>query len=108
MPKPERHVFVCTQSRPAGHPRGSCGERGCREVWEAFLDEMEQRQLFDKIAITNTGCLGPCSVGANVLVYPEGVMYGKVSAADVAEIFESHLVGDVPVTRLKLPAEVWG
>ncbi len=108
MPRPEKHVFVCTQSRPAGHPRGSCGEKGCREVWEAFLDEMEQRQLFDKIAITNTGCLGPCSVGANVLVYPEGVMYGKVTAADVAEIFESHLVGDAPVTRLQLPAEVWG
>ena len=76
MPKPEKHVFVCTQSRPAGHPRGSCGENGCRELWEGFVNELEKRQLFDKIAITNTGCLGPCSTGANVLVYPEGVMYG--------------------------------
>ena len=30
-----------------------------------------------KIAITNTGCLGPCGFGASVLVYPEGVLYGK-------------------------------
>jgi (2Fe-2S) ferredoxin len=108
MPKPEKHVFVCTQSRPPGHPRGSCGEKGCRELWEAFMDEMEQRQLFDKIAITNTGCLGPCPTGANVLIYPEGIMYGKVTAADVAEIFESHLLGDTPVARLQLPPEVWG
>jgi len=108
MPKPEKHVFVCTQSRPAGHPRGSCGEKGCAQIWEAFANELESRGLFDKIAITNTGCLGPCSVGANVLVYPEGIMYGKVTAADVAEIFESHLIGGTPVARLQLPPEVWG
>ena len=108
MPKPEKHVFVCTQSRPAGHPRGSCGENGCRELWEEFVNELEKRQLFDKIAITNTGCLGPCGTGANVLVYPDGVMYGKVTANDVAEIFDTHLVGGEPLERLVLPAEVWG
>lgn len=108
MPKPEKHVFVCTQSRPAGHPRGSCGENGCREMWEEFVNELEKRQLFDKIAVTNTGCLGPCSTGANVLVYPDGVMYGKVKPADVAEIFESHLIGGKPVERLFVPPEVWG
>ena len=108
MPKPQKHVFICSQSRPAGHPRGSCGEKGCNQVWEGFINELEKRQLFDKIAITNTGCLGPCGAGANVLVYPDGVMYGRVTAADVAEIFDAHLVGGEPLARLALPAEVWG
>lgn len=108
MPKPAKHVFICTQGRPAGHPRGSCGEKGAPQLWEAFINELEQRGLFESIAMTNTGCLGPCGVGANVLVYPEGVMYGGVTPADVAEIFESHLIGDTPVERLKVPAEVWG
>ena len=109
MPKPEKHVFICTQSRPEGHPRGSCLVNGkAGDVWDAFINEMEKRQLFDKVAITNTGCMGPCSVGANVLVYPEGIMYGKVKADDVAEIFDEHLIGDKPVERLKLPPEVWG
>ena len=108
MPKPAKHVFICTQTRPSGHPRGSCGENGARELWDAFINEVDQRQLFDTVALTNTGCLGPCASGANVLVYPEGIMYGKVTSADVAEIFESHLLGDQPVERLKLPPEVWG
>jgi len=108
MPKPAKHVFICTQARPPGHPRGSCGESGARELWDAFLNELEQRQLFDTVALTNTGCLGPCASGANVLVYPEGVMYGKVTPADVAEIFETHLQGGEPVERLALPPEVWG
>ncbi|HIE80041.1 MAG TPA: (2Fe-2S) ferredoxin domain-containing protein, partial [Nitrospinaceae bacterium] len=26
MPKPSYHILVCTNSRPPGHPRGSCSE----------------------------------------------------------------------------------
>jgi (2Fe-2S) ferredoxin len=108
MPKPEKHVFVCVQSRPPGHPRGSCGEKGSMAVMETFLQELQSRALFEKIAVTNTGCLGPCGMGTSVLVYPEGVMYGNVTADDVKEIFDEHLVGDKPVERLVMPAEVWG
>lgn len=108
MPKPEKHVFVCVQSRPPGHPRGSCGERGCADVFDEFLFQLQQRNCFDKVAITNTGCLGPCGQGPNVLVYPEGVMYGNVSKDDVALIYEQHLLGGDPVEHLKQPADVWG
>jgi (2Fe-2S) ferredoxin len=73
----------------------------------AFLGEIQKRNLFDKIAVTNTGCLGPCGFGASVLVYPEGVMYGKVSKKDVVAIIEEHLLGGQPVERLKVPDFVW-
>jgi (2Fe-2S) ferredoxin len=73
----------------------------------AFLGEIQKRNLFDKIAVTNTGCLGPCGFGASVLVYPEGVMYGKVSKKDVAVIIDEHLLGGQPVERLKVPDFVW-
>ena len=108
MPKPERHVFLCAQSRQPGHPRGSCAENGCSEVIEEFINQLQQRNCYDKIAITHTGCIGPCSMGPNVLVYPEGVMYGKVSKTDVTEIFDKHLLGGVPVDRLKAPEDIWG
>ncbi|OQK15483.1 ferredoxin [Methyloprofundus sedimenti] len=107
MPRPEKHVFVCTQSRPEGHPRGSCGIKGCAEVMNEFMTQMQTRNLFEKIALTNTGCLGPCMMGSSVLVYPEGVMYGKVTKADVKTIIEEHLLGGKPVEKLIVPAEVW-
>ena len=108
MPKPDKHFFVCTQARPSGHPRGSCGERDAKNLWESFINEIEQRQLFDKVGLTNTGCLGPCGTGANVLVYPDGVMYGNVTVSDVGELIESHILEDEPLERLKLPSEIWG
>jgi (2Fe-2S) ferredoxin len=91
MPKPEKHVFICTQSRPPGHPRSSCGDRGCNAVYEEFLWQLQNRNLFNRVQVTATGCMGPCSEGPSVLVYPEGVMYSGVGKGDVNEIYEQHL-----------------
>ena len=40
--------------------------------------------------------------GPTVVVYPDAVWYGGVTDADIPEIIESHLVGGVPVERLRL------
>jgi len=107
MPRPSKHVFVCSQNRPPNHPRGACAHKSAPELLQAFWAEQQKRNAFDTISITNSGCLGPCSSGANVLVYPEGVLYGGVGKGDVAEIFDSHLIGGQPVERLLAPADVW-
>jgi (2Fe-2S) ferredoxin len=36
------------------------------------------------------------------VVYPEQVWYGGVKAEDVAEIVDRHLIGGVPVERLRM------
>lgn len=107
MPRPKKHVFVCSQARPAGHPRGSCAEKGCSQIMDEFLNQLQARNLFDQVMVTATGCIGPCGYGANVLVYPEGVMYGNLKAADVATIFDQHLIGGAPVEALMLPKDIW-
>ena len=107
MPKPKKHVFVCVQDRPLGHPRPSCSQKKCAEVAEEFYWHLQERQLFDQVQITTTSCLGPCSEGPSVLVYPEGVMYGGVSKVDVATIYDEHIQNDQPVERLKVAREFW-
>lgn len=106
MPKPEKHIFVCVQNRGPGHPRGSCTASGCGAIWDEFAFALQQRNLHGKVALTNTGCLGPCN-GPHVLVYPEGVMYGALTKEDVATIIDEHLIGGTPVARLQVPDVVW-
>ena len=108
MGKPVKHVFVCTQSRPPGHPRGSCGANGSMVVFQEFMQQFEQRQLWGRFAVTGSGCIGTCGNSPSILVYPEGIMYGGVGKDDVAAIIGEHLLGDKPVERLKVPAEIWG
>ena len=37
MPKPIKHVFICTQTRPPNHPRGSCALNGSNAIFQEFL-----------------------------------------------------------------------
>ncbi|HEV2764698.1 MAG TPA: (2Fe-2S) ferredoxin domain-containing protein [Pyrinomonadaceae bacterium] len=99
------HVFVC-----AGK---SCSAVGSAEVKEAFSRELTGRGLlFGKeskgrnpsgsVVLTECGSVGFCAVGAAVMVYPDGVWYAQVRAADVPEIVEEHVVGGRVVERLAL------
>ncbi|WP_088287317.1 ferredoxin [Ideonella sp. A 288] len=107
MHHPTRQVFVCNQQRPPGHPRGSCAARGAPAVLQALWGELQKRQAFEQVGITYSGCLGPCEGGVNLVVYPENVLYQGVTAGDVPEIFDQHLVGGTPVERLRAPASTW-
>ncbi len=108
MPKPKYHILVCTTARPPGNPRGSCGEKGSNEIIPAFFEEIEKRMLFGQILITESSCLGPCPIGATVVVYPDGVWYKGVKPSDVGEIMEEHIANGKPVERLTVPDEMWG
>ncbi len=108
MAKPEKHVFVCMHTRPADSPKGSCQARGAQAVVDAFAEQFERRGLWGRFKLSTSSCLGICEHGPSVLVYPEGVMYCKVHAEDVAPIIEEHLLGGTPVEALLAPPEVWG
>ena len=103
MPPPfTRHVFICTNERPPGHPKGDCSSKGSPEVVAAFKAELARRGLKGTIRAQRAGCLDNCALGVSVVVYPEAVWYGHVTVADVAEIVERHLVGGEPVARLRI------
>ena len=107
MAKPEKHVLVCTHSRPEGDPKGCCADHGAGKVAELFAKEFGERELWGRFKLNTTSCLGTCEFGGSVLVYPESVMYKQVTVEDVATIIDQHLLGGEPVEALKAPAEVW-
>lgn len=92
------HVFVCVHARP-DRGRPSCGARGADEIVTELSVDVLRRGLGGEIAVTTSGCLGPCFEGPNVVVYPEGVWYRGVGVADVGELVDAIAAGTV-VARL--------
>ena len=101
----KHHVFVCNGK--------SCTAVGSAEVKAAFERELEARNLRygkaskgrnpkGEIVLTDCSSVGFCSIGAAVLIYPEGVWYAQVCAEDVAEIVDEHLEKGNVVKRLAL------
>jgi len=98
------HVFCCSQQRPPGHPKGSCGGRGAGPLWQRLSSAIEGRQL-PRVAIVATGCLGFCNAGPLMVVYPEGVWYQPQTEQDIDEIVQSHFVEGGLVERLVVVLE---
>ncbi len=105
MPAFERHLFVCTNDRAEGHPRGCCKSRGADAVRDRLKALVAARGLKGRVRVNAAGCLDQCEHGVTIVVYPEAVWYGFVTMEDVEEIVDSHLVGGRPVDRLRLPSE---
>lgn len=99
------HVFICTNTRPAEHPRGCCNADGAATLRERFKDEIARRHLKTTVRANTAGCLDQCEHGPTVVVYPEGVWYGLVRPEDVQEIVECHFLAGRPVERLRIKPE---
>ncbi len=101
MDKPKHHIFVCSSSRLTGEIKGFCAQNEGLEILENFVEEVQDRELDGEVMVTNTGCLGLCSMGPVVMIYPDTIWYGKVTADDVEEIMDALEEGEV-VERLAL------
>ena len=98
----DKHVFICTNRREPGNPKGDCASKGSEAVKDEFKRLLHERGLKGRIRANAAGCLDQCSRGVSVVVYPEQVWYGGVKVEDVAAIVDEHLVGHVPVERLRM------
>jgi (2Fe-2S) ferredoxin len=105
MPPFQRHIFICCNQRPLDHPRGSCDPDADDALQKAFKKALAERGLNRNIRANKSGCLDQCEHGPTVVVYPDMVWYGFVRESDISEIIDSHIVGGVPVSRLRLADE---
>jgi len=100
----EHHIFVCENVRPPEHPRGCCSQKGSPALREKLKQLLKERGLSGIVRANAAGCLDQCANGATVVIYPEGVWYGRVTPADLAEILDAMEAGKV-VERLLIPED---
>jgi (2Fe-2S) ferredoxin len=101
-PHYEKHIFICTNKRDADNPKGCCASKGAEKIRETFKKELSERGLKGRMRANAAGCLDQCSRGPTVVVYPEQVWYTVPTKHDALEIIEKHLIGGVPVERLRM------
>jgi (2Fe-2S) ferredoxin len=105
MPFRRRYLFVCTNRRPDGHPKGSCAEKGSEALVVQLKEALAVRGVAkDIVRACGTGCLDLCESGIAVLQEPEHVAYGGVTAADIDAIADAAASGGVVDRLVAYPA----
>ena len=87
--KYERHIFVCVNERDEGD---CCANRNSEAILKALRDHINHNGLFHKYNVSKSKCLGHCAFGPTIAVYPDGLIFRKVTMEDTKNIIEEFLV----------------
>ena len=86
----------------------TCGiAAGARPVLNAFVEEVAKRNLTEKVAVTQTGCIGICQYEPVVEVLVPGqekVTYVKMTPEKAVRVVNDHLVNGNVVTEYTIGA----
>ena len=80
---------------------GTCGlARKSVDVVQAIFRTVSDLALKDSINIRTTGCHGFCEIEPVVVIYPERILYPKVTPADIPEIISKSVIKNKVIRRL--------
>ena len=81
----------------------TCGiAAGARPVLNTFVEEINREELFEKVTVSQTGCVGLCQYEPIVEVYEAGkekVTYVKMTPEKAKTVVEKHLKGGAVVSE---------
>ena len=88
----QRRIFVCMGT--------GCKACGGDAILAGFEAELKRAKLHDQVDVVMTGCRGFCENGALVAIRPQGTLYCRVGAADIAEIVDKTIARGEVIERL--------
>jgi (2Fe-2S) ferredoxin len=78
------HIFVCTNDR--GGEKKSCADNESRLVRSKLKEAVNNRGWKGKVRVSQSGCMGLCAKGSNIMLYPQKIWFAGVLPEDVEEI----------------------
>jgi (2Fe-2S) ferredoxin len=100
----DAHLFVCTNRRLDGHPRGSCAAKGSEKLRD-YMKARAKEMGLARLRVNSAGCLDRCELGPCLVIYPEGVWYRIDTPADIDLVLERHVRDGGRAEELLLPRE---
>jgi (2Fe-2S) ferredoxin len=81
------HLFVCIKSR--GGERKSCGDGDNATLKAVLKAEIRNRGWKELVRISESGCLGLCGDGPNIMIHPQQIWLSAVTLADIPGILQT-------------------
>ena len=69
----------------------TCLDEGGKAAARALKRELREQELAGRVMVTKVKCLDQCGRGPVMVVYPDGVWYGRVDEEAARRIVTEHL-----------------
>lgn len=79
--------------------------RGSEAIYDAFIHHLQRFGLEEEVSVSFASDIGQSYVSPLVIIYPEAVIYGPVSLADVPRLVEEHLYKGYIIEEKRAPAK---
>ena len=95
-----KHLFFCVNQRDPG--RTCCNNAGASDLRAYAKKRISELELSGKghVRVNMSGCLGRCSEGPSLVIYPEGIWFTYHNQTDIDEIIERYVLKGEVVERL--------
>lgn len=95
-----RHLFFCINQKPNG--KKCCSDSAAPELFVYMKKKLQLMGLFGegKNRVSSSSCMGRCSDGPCLVVYPDAIWYRCETEEDVDRIIDLHLIQNQPVKEL--------
>ncbi|HZW05111.1 MAG TPA: NADH-quinone oxidoreductase subunit F, partial [Anaerolineaceae bacterium] len=91
------HVLVCVDPE--------CLSKGAHALIDALQDELVSTGLIDEVQVLETSRIGGCSLGPEIMVYPEGAHYVNLSPDDIPFLVQEHFLKGRTAKQFLIPQE---
>jgi (2Fe-2S) ferredoxin len=79
------------RSQPYRHGEVPCGYSGGEEIAEELKKVAKEMNLKGKLRVARSGCFDLCALGANMMIWPEGLWHRKVTKEDIPQISHQYM-----------------
>ena len=102
----QHHLFICTNQK--SNDKKCCAQGNAAELLDYTKKRLKQLGIHGKnqIRANSSGCLGLCSNGPVLVIYPDNVWYHYASKKELDEIIEKHLINHQIVERLQISRSI--
>ncbi len=78
------HIFVCTNCYNEGGK--SCSSGNSEKIKKILKEEVRSRGWKERVRVSESGCMGLCTAGPNVLLHPQNIWFNDVGKDDIEAI----------------------
>jgi len=94
------HILVCNDPE--------CGQKGSLQILDSLKKELSLQGLEDEVEVLDTPRIGACSIGPEILIYPEGFHYVGLTVNDIPHLIEEQFLKGRPINEFLAPSKEEG